>query len=319
MVDTGAKPNIIKKRNIHPDSKIDTTESLRLVGITDGIIATLGTSIISYLDYNIKFHLVDDDFPISQEGILGMDFLRDAKNIDFEEQIIRWQGVNIPFSDRETIKIPARTRAVLPIKVCNSETTEGYVPRLNFGKHIYAGEALTITRNGKAYIGIINTNDEEREIVVPNIRLQEVEYPIAEPSIATPTPEIAQVINKGPNSESRDDKRARVTPITETQAETDPRDRQITSLLRLTHLNKEEAEHVQTLIAEHGDLFRLPNDKLECTDVLSHRIPTTNDLPIHTKQYRFPPIHKEEISKQVQELLENNVVKPSTSPYISPL
>ncbi|XP_036150748.1 uncharacterized protein LOC118648534 [Monomorium pharaonis] len=39
----------------------------------------------------------------------------------------------------------------------------------------------------------------------------------------------------------------------------------------------------------------------------------------NTKQYRYPPIHKDEIDRQVGELLKNDVIKPSTSPYNSPL
>ena len=40
---------------------------------------------------------------------------------------------------------------------------------------------------------------------------------------------------------------------------------------------------------------------------------------MHTKQYRFPPVHKEEISRQTSELLESGIIKPSISPYNSPV
>jgi len=46
---------------------------------------------------------------------------------------------------------------------------------------------------------------------------------------------------------------------------------------------------------------------------VQHQIPT--DDPINTRQYRFPQIHKEEINKQVEELLEGGIVKPSQSLY----
>lgn len=42
-------------------------------------------------------------------------------------------------------------------------------------------------------------------------------------------------------------------------------------------------------------------------------------MPLHTKQYRYPPIHKEEIDKQMRELLANDIVVPSNSPYNSTL
>ena len=46
----------------------------------------------------------------------------------------------------------------------------------------------------------------------------------------------------------------------------------------------------------------IPGEPLGATTVLQHNIPTTDDQPIFSKQYRFPPIHKENISRQVNEL-----------------
>jgi len=40
-----------------------------------------------------------------------------------------------------------------------------------------------------------------------------------------------------------------------------------------------------------------------------------HDRSINTRQYRFPQIHKEEINKQIEELLEGDIIKPSQSLY----
>ncbi|XP_050484052.1 uncharacterized protein LOC126870410 [Bombus huntii] len=67
-------------------------------------------------------------------------------------------------------------------------------------------------------------------------------------------------------------------------------------------------------------LCKIPRrDTLEGTEILEHRIITTHDIPINIKQYRYPPAHREEINRQIQELLDTDVVEPSTSPYNSPL
>jgi len=63
----------------------------------------------------------------------------------------------------------------------------------------------------------------------------------------------------------------------------------------------------------------LSDEKLDYTNVLEHRIPTINEIPIHMRQYRFLVIHKDEINKQVNELLEQEIVKPSNSPYNTPV
>jgi len=90
-------------------------------------------------------------------------------------------------------------------------------------------------------------------------------------------------------------------------------------LLRTDHLNSEEEEDLLKLIRKHSDRFHLPGDALGCTNATQHVIPTINEIPIHTKQYRFPPVHKEEINKQVGTLLHDSIIEPSTSPYNSPL
>jgi len=75
-------------------------------------------------------------------------------------------------------------------------------------------------------------------------------------------------------------------------------------MLRLEHLNAEERAHVERLIERNSDCFHLSNEKLDYMNVLEHRIPTINEIPIFTRQYRFPVIHKDEINRQVNELLE---------------
>jgi len=76
---------------------------------------------------------------------------------------------------------------------------------------------------------------------------------------------------------------------------------------------------VTEIINKYSDLFQLPDKELSCTNVIKHKIITTDEKPVNTKQYRFPPIHKNEINKQVEDLLNNDIIKTSESPYNSPL
>ena len=58
----------------------------------------------------------------------------------------------------------------------------------------------------------------------------------------------------------------------------------------------------------------------DLANAVTHNIPTIDDMPIHTKQYRYPPIPREEIDRQMKELREeSDIVRPSKSPYNSPL
>lgn len=42
-------------------------------------------------------------------------------------------------------------------------------------------------------------------------------------------------------------------------------------------------------------------------------------VPIQSKNYRFPEIHKEEVKKQVAKMLNQGIIQPSISPWSSPL
>ena len=75
----------------------------------------------------------------------------------------------------------------------------------------------------------------------------------------------------------------------------------IKKLLRLDHLNQDEYEHVERLIINSADRFHIPGEPklMLATNILQQSIPTTDDSPIFSRQYGFPPVHKEEITKQV--------------------
>ena len=93
----------------------------------------------------------------------------------------------------------------------------------------------------------------------------------------------------------------------------------IEEFLRFDYLNQEQKQHVKTFIKKYADRFQIRGEPLGATTILQHNIPTTDDQPIFSKQYRFPPVHKEEISRQVNELIDSKIIKPSQSPYNTPV
>ena len=60
-------------------------------------------------------------------------------------------------------------------------------------------------------------------------------------------------------------------------------------------------------------------DKLKRTNRITHSIPTTDNVPIVVKQYRYPSIHKKEIKQQINKLLEQDVIQLFLSPFNSSL
>lgn len=93
----------------------------------------------------------------------------------------------------------------------------------------------------------------------------------------------------------------------------------ITKCLKTDHLNAVEKDSLIKICHEFNHIFYIDGDKLTSTNAITHKIPTTLNVPIHTKTYRFPEIHKEEVNKQIKQMLEENIIEPSISPWNSPI
>ena len=73
------------------------------------------------------------------------------------------------------------------------------------------------------------------------------------------------------------------------------------------------------LLVEYEDLFIKPQS-LPPTWMHDHSInlkPHTEAVNIRT--YRYPPIQKNEIEKMVREMLQQSIIRPSQSPFASPI
>jgi len=89
--------------------------------------------------------------------------------------------------------------------------------------------------------------------------------------------------------------------------------------LRDEHLNEEEKKLLCEVCVKYQDVFYLPGDKLSCTNTARHSIQLEPGVtPINTRPYRLPESQKEEIHKQVKQLVEDGVVTKVIPPGIGP-
>lgn len=91
-----------------------------------------------------------------------------------------------------------------------------------------------------------------------------------------------------------------------------------TNLIRDIHgaeqLPAQQQRQLQSLIAEYSSTFTdvPPEAKLP-----PYTMDTGNAPPVCRKPYRPPFHHKEKLDQQIQELLHNGIIRPSTSPWLS--
>lgn len=73
------------------------------------------------------------------------------------------------------------------------------------------------------------------------------------------------------------------------------------------------------LINEYGDIFALSPEELGGTNLVQHHINTGDHPPIRQRAYRVPEAQKRRIEQCIDEMLEQDIIQPSTSPWSSPV
>lgn len=76
---------------------------------------------------------------------------------------------------------------------------------------------------------------------------------------------------------------------------------------------------ITELCLDFSDIFYLEGDKLTFTNEVKHSIDTNNAKPVFTRSYRYPQIHKEEVKSQINKMLDQKIIRPSISPWSSPV
>lgn len=85
------------------------------------------------------------------------------------------------------------------------------------------------------------------------------------------------------------------------------------------HLSTEQQSQLQPLIRKYEGLFAINPSELGCTNVVKHSIDTGTNLPIKQPVRRVPFALRDTISTMVNDMIQQGVVKPSRSPWASPV
>jgi len=173
MLDTGSGPNVIKENFTPEGININYRNILKLNGINNDPVYTLGEIVLTLFELPVIFHIVSNDFPIPQSGILGNEFFKQTfSKIDYAEECLIASGINIPFFTPEMIVVAPRSESLFYVRIKNPEIKVGYIPRIRLTHGIYLGDTIVQNTSGKAYLSVISTLDEETEVQVPILHLK---------------------------------------------------------------------------------------------------------------------------------------------------
>ena len=84
-------------------------------------------------------------------------------------------------------------------------------------------------------------------------------------------------------------------------------------------LNGLEKEQLYCLLAKYADIFAACSSDLGRTDKVKHQIDTGSSAPIRQQVRRVPPARREEVKKLLKDMLAQDVIQPTNSPWASPV
>lgn len=237
--------------------------------------------------YLFKFHHVFD-------GLIGIDNLKKLQaNLDYDQGYLLTPYARIPLEYYKTkaqlnfITISPRTEQVIKIKT-NVKQGDVVIPYTKIND-CEIPNSLSTARDGEAITTITNNScepfilDVSKPIEVEQFK-DLVELEINHMSISTKRKDIP-----------------------------------ISSQIRTEHLDWEEKRRIIELCEEFADIFYREGEPLTFTSKIKHEIKTKDEQPVYAKTYRYPFVHKQEVKTQIDKMLEQNIIRPSNSPWSAPL
>lgn len=269
---------MIKISSIAKEINYDKNDIAKLVGITQTPIFTLGSFnlkiIHQHTEFEHKFHLISDDFPIPSNGIIGKDFIKRFKClIDYGEMTIK-----IRKNEIENVEIPIRSELMNGVSALppRSETFKIFhiksekFPCIIEPQEIENGILIpsSIVHQPKSWLRVLNTNDDVKIINTEAIKTSQLsDYHILQ------------------------------TQKDDTHSTNRLRNLQNTLRKRIPEFMRKKTIELCT---NYSDIFHVEGDKSSVNNFYEQKLIMRDNEPVYTKNYRLPHAQKSEINQQVK-------------------
>lgn len=262
-----------------------------------------------------KFHL---------GGIIGLDFMNSHQMcVDLKRGTVSYDGHVIPAAMRgqtqrccrisvaETTTIRAGHRMLIEGKTSQEVPTGSWLveplSRPLDKKPLLVAKALVTASSGKIPLEVMNPT--EQDIVLYKNTHAALLQPV---KLVTSMPSIPVEANTVQTS-------AKDSKLHNIQVENlKPELRKLYDEIQCP-LTAAERIAVKGMLLKHQEAFQCEGEPLGRTNVVKHDVKTSSSQPIKQKARRFPIHQRAEGERIVQEMLDGDVIEPSSSPWASPV
>jgi hypothetical protein len=316
-VDSGADISLVKSEKLLGTAEFEPKNRVNVESVDGSTIETHGSVELRVLEKGVSIpyslQLVNKQVDLKGDGILGRDFLKAMQaRICYREHVLHFQHKGIavhkkltflpgsrlePYRDRRVNKLTLQPRSEVIVQMpvsAGSQAQVGILGKAELVPGVYRAESLVTVDKGCIITSIMNTTAKEVELSNQEVDLEEIEDGDAV---------FLGTMTQG--NEENDTKLSRGERVIEKLKD---------------GLNEEEKKSLRELCFEYQDVFYIPGDKLSSTNAAKHIIHLEPGVaPINTRPYRLPESQKEEIDRQVKQLVEDGIVTSSEFPWNSPL
>lgn len=306
MIDTGASISTLSQNRLPSQYKIKYSENFIIKGV-GGNVQVLGSVVLPLYIKNCsiifhKMYVLPSSCNIGIDGILGSDFLEKyCADISFRNYRLTLKIKNreiwIPLvngSIADTCSVEPNCAKLCKVRcpsICNSNV---YISSAELKPGVFTYDCITEPKNGFMYCYIANTTNALQKICASKLTVRSVHGRSGHPK---------QQASERPS-----------------QQYTANRLNKLKSALQLGHLSIDTRKIILELCTNFQDIFHLEGELLPTTNLCKPKLYLKKGAaPVFCKQYRTPHHYKEEVKKQVQTMVDQNIAQPSVSPFNSPL
>jgi transposase InsO family protein/predicted aspartyl protease len=259
----------------------------------------------------------------TDEAILGANFLqRNGCDVMLSKQVLKMDGEIIPLwtrDDSDTVSrvevrqcttIPPNSRKMVPVKICQS----GKLPELGLiqPKDTFKEKQIVVAR------GVIDTKTQDAAVQVMNLGNSEVKLPTG--FTMGQCESISNDYIEEMNTSGDISNFVRSLSDLQNQSETTVPDHVVELFEKSsTQLSQEEKCRLAALLNKYQNVFAKSKTDLGRTNLVKHTINTGNTHPIKQAPRRQPIERRDVERKEIEDMLERNIIEPSSSPWASPV